>query len=163
MAFAEGRTFLAGEGRRTSYQAGFTERMWSSTLNCPDRLLIADDLNTVLCSREHSGAIPSSCVVESGWRIFNIPGGPALDLDPKMAPFKDVVTTKPRDQDLADRLGLPSFVKTSGSTGCMCSFHWVANVRTPRVAFAELLSEVIVAENREIARQLCVPSRARPA
>ncbi|HLA76067.1 MAG TPA: DNA ligase D [Vicinamibacteria bacterium] len=40
-----------------------------------------------------------------------------LDLDPKGAPFGDVIRIALALKELADRLGLPAFVKTSGSTG----------------------------------------------
>ncbi|MCY3943801.1 MAG: DNA ligase, partial [Gemmatimonadetes bacterium] len=40
-----------------------------------------------------------------------------LDLDPKGAPLADVVTIALFLRELCDRIGLPSFVKTSGSTG----------------------------------------------
>ena len=40
-----------------------------------------------------------------------------LDLDPKDAPFKDVVTVAHALRDLCDDIGLPAGIKTSGSTG----------------------------------------------
>jgi bifunctional non-homologous end joining protein LigD len=40
-----------------------------------------------------------------------------LDLDPKQAPFTDVVTVARAVQSLCDDIGLPTGIKTSGSTG----------------------------------------------
>ncbi len=40
-----------------------------------------------------------------------------LDLDPKGAPFTDVVTVALACKTLCDEIGLPSFIKTSGSSG----------------------------------------------
>src|SRR2546423_230790 len=40
-----------------------------------------------------------------------------LDLDPKEAPFRDVVTVAKAVQALCDDIGLPTGIKTSGSTG----------------------------------------------
>jgi bifunctional non-homologous end joining protein LigD len=40
-----------------------------------------------------------------------------LDLDPKDAPFTDVVTVAHAVKDLCDDIGLPTGIKTSGSTG----------------------------------------------
>ena len=40
-----------------------------------------------------------------------------LDLDPKAAPFHDVVTIARAIRDVCDEMGLPSFPKTSGKTG----------------------------------------------
>ena len=52
-------------------------------------------------------------------RVANIsrPDFCVLDLDPKDAPFADVVRIALFLKELCDRIGLPSFVKTSGSTG----------------------------------------------
>src|SRR5204862_1827614 len=40
-----------------------------------------------------------------------------LDLDPKGAPFTDVVTVALACKELCDEIGLPSFIKTTGSSG----------------------------------------------
>jgi bifunctional non-homologous end joining protein LigD len=40
-----------------------------------------------------------------------------LDLDPKGAPFKDVVAVAKEVKGLCDEIEMPSFIKTSGSTG----------------------------------------------
>src|SRR5256885_8072951 len=40
-----------------------------------------------------------------------------LDLDPKEAPFTDVVTVAKAVKALCDDIGLPTGIKTSGSTG----------------------------------------------
>src|SRR2546427_5181358 len=40
-----------------------------------------------------------------------------LDLDPKEAPFTDVVTVAQAVKALCDDIGLPAGIKTSGSTG----------------------------------------------
>jgi bifunctional non-homologous end joining protein LigD len=40
-----------------------------------------------------------------------------IDLDPKEAPFKDVITCALALKQICDSIGLPSYVKTTGKTG----------------------------------------------
>jgi len=40
-----------------------------------------------------------------------------IDLDPKEAPFKDVVTCALALKKICDSIGMPSYVKTTGKTG----------------------------------------------
>lgn len=56
----------------------------------------------VWASRVGSPATPDWCI---------------LDLDPKSAPFADVVTVARAIKDVCDEMGLPSYPKTSGRTG----------------------------------------------
>src|SRR5207245_5159440 len=75
-----------------------------------------------------------------------------LDLDPKAAPFTDVVTVAQALQALCDDIGLPTGIKTSGSTGLhvliplgrQCTYE---QSRT----LGGLLARVIAAELPEIA------------
>jgi bifunctional non-homologous end joining protein LigD len=75
-----------------------------------------------------------------------------LDLDPKEAPFTDVVTVAKALQALCDDIGLPTGIKTSGSTGLhvliplgrQCTYE---QSRT----LGGLLARVIAAELPEIA------------
>ena len=75
-----------------------------------------------------------------------------LDLDPKEAPFADVVTVAQAVKALCDDIGLPTGIKTSGSTGLhvliplgrQCTY---AQSRT----LGGLLARVIAAELPEIA------------
>jgi bifunctional non-homologous end joining protein LigD len=75
-----------------------------------------------------------------------------LDLDPKDAPFTDVVTVAKAVKALCDDIGLPTGIKTSGSTGLhvliplgrQCTYE---QSRT----LGGLLARVIAAELPEIA------------
>jgi bifunctional non-homologous end joining protein LigD len=48
---------------------------------------------------------------------LELPDWCVLDLDPKEAPFTDVIRTAQALHRLCDAVGLPSFVKTTGKTG----------------------------------------------
>jgi bifunctional non-homologous end joining protein LigD len=75
-----------------------------------------------------------------------------LDLDPKQAPFADVVTVATTVRALCDEIGLPTGIKTSGSTGLhvliplgrQCTYE---QSRT----LGGLLARVVAAELPEIA------------
>jgi bifunctional non-homologous end joining protein LigD len=70
-----------------------------------------------------------------------------LDLDPKDAPFADVVEVALHIRDLCRRLGLPAFVKTSGQSG----LHVLVPVggqltHDESRAFGELLARTVAGE-----------------
>jgi bifunctional non-homologous end joining protein LigD len=83
-----------------------------------------------------------------------------LDLDPKDAPFKEVVRIAKTLRSLCDQIELPCFVKSSGSTGLhvliplghQCTYE---QSRT----LGHLLARVTVAELPEIATIARVPSK----
>ena len=76
---------------------------------------VADDIETLLYVA-NSASIPlhiwPSRVADVGRPDFCV-----LDLDPKDAPFAEVVRIARFLRELCDEIGLPAFVKTSGSTG----------------------------------------------
>jgi bifunctional non-homologous end joining protein LigD len=83
-----------------------------------------------------------------------------LDLDPKEAPFRDVVTIARAVRKLCEAIQLPSFVKTSGSSGLhvlvplgrRCTYE---QSRT----LGQLLGRVIVTELPDIATIARIPSK----
>jgi bifunctional non-homologous end joining protein LigD len=75
-----------------------------------------------------------------------------LDLDPKGAPFKDVVKVARTIHELCERVELPHFVKTSGSTGLHVLIPLGARYTHEQSrAMAELLANCVVKELPEIA------------
>ena len=76
---------------------------------------VADDLESLLYVA-NSASIPLH-IWQSRVADISHPDFCVLDLDPKEAPFADVVTIARFLKELCDEIGLPSFVKTSGSTG----------------------------------------------
>ena len=87
-------------------------------------------------------------------RITNLehPDWCVLDLDPKGAPFRDVVKLCAAIGDLTDELDIPAFPKTSGASGLHVLIPLV-NQLTHRQAktFGELLARVIVNRYPDIA------------
>ena len=80
-----------------------------------------------------------------------------LDLDPKDAPFADVVTTAKAMKELLDEAELPGYLKTSGASGLHILVP-LARQLTHRQAttLGELLARVIVARHPDI----CTITRA---
>ncbi|MDE2796861.1 MAG: DNA ligase D [Gemmatimonadota bacterium] len=76
---------------------------------------VADDLESLLYVA-NSASIPLH-IWQSRVADISRPDFCVLDLDPKDAPFSDVVKIARFLKGLCDDIGLPSFVKTSGSTG----------------------------------------------
>ncbi len=92
-----------------------TETMWSEDSEREIRYFVADDVET-LRYIVNLGCIPLHVW---GSRLANLerPDWSILDLDPKGAPFAHVVKIARAIRRLCNDIGLPSFIKTSGSTG----------------------------------------------
>lgn len=127
-----------------------TERMWSEHAQREIDYFVCDDEESLLYVI-NLGSIPLH-VWSSRIATLQHPDWTILDLDPKGAPFSDVVQIALHIKGLADDLGLPTYPKTSGSSGLhvliplgrQCTYE---QSRT----LAELLAKVIVAELPQIA------------
>jgi bifunctional non-homologous end joining protein LigD len=91
------------------------ETMWSEQAEREIRYFVLDDVES-LTYVANMGSIPLH-VWSSRIAALERPDWCILDLDPKGAPFKDVVTIARHLHELCDEVGLANFVKTSGSTG----------------------------------------------
>jgi bifunctional non-homologous end joining protein LigD len=92
-----------------------TERVWAKEVEREIDYFVVDDVET-LRYVVNSGAIPlhlwgsrAGSLERPDWLI--------LDLDPKGAPFTDVVKVARALRKILDQLELQSYVKTSGATG----------------------------------------------
>jgi bifunctional non-homologous end joining protein LigD len=92
-----------------------TERIYSRDTERDIAYLVVDDLD-MLRYVANSAAIPIH-VWASRTPSLERPDWLVLDLDPKGAPFTDVVRVALALRRILDRLELPSYVKTSGATG----------------------------------------------
>jgi bifunctional non-homologous end joining protein LigD len=92
-----------------------TERIYSRDTDRDIAYLVADDIE-MLRYVANSGAIPIH-VWASRIPSLERPDWLVLDLDPKGAPFTDVVRVALALRRILERLALPSYVKTSGATG----------------------------------------------
>ncbi|MCY4011579.1 MAG: DNA ligase D [Gammaproteobacteria bacterium] len=123
--------------------------LWSESAEREVHYFIAQNTES-LVYLANMGAIPIHA-----WhsRITNLehPDWCVLDLDPKQAPFADVVETATEVKNLLDEIELPGFLKTSGASGLHILLP-LARQLTHRQAttLGELLARVLVARRPDI-------------
>jgi bifunctional non-homologous end joining protein LigD len=91
------------------------ERIWSEHSEREIEYFVCDDVETLLYIA-NMGTIPLHIWSSRATRIQH-PDWCILDLDPKGAPFANVVRLALVLGELCEEIGLPAYVKTSGSTG----------------------------------------------
>lgn len=125
-------------------------RLWSEHGRREIRFFVVDDVDALLYVANlgaialHVQASRVADLAHPDWCI--------LDLDPKGAPFRDVVAIARTLHALTGEIGLPAFLKTSGSAGLhvlvpLGGRLTFAQART----LAELLAREVVARHPEIA------------
>jgi bifunctional non-homologous end joining protein LigD len=126
-----------------------TERMWSEQAEREIDYFICND-EAALLYLINLGTIPLH-VWGSRTQRIDRPDWCILDLDPKDAPFSNVIEVAQATHTLCQEIGLPHFVKTSGSSGlhvmiplgCQCGYDEARSL-------GELLARLIVADLPEI-------------
>ena len=126
-----------------------TERMWSEQAERDIDYFICDD-EPGLLYLANLGTIPLH-VWASRTSSLDRPDWCVLDLDPKDAPFSDVVQVAQTTHALCEEIGLSNFVKTSGSSGLHVMIPLGGQCRYEEArGLGELLARVIVAELPDI-------------
>ena len=127
-----------------------TTRMWSEQAEREIDYFVCDDEASLLYV-VNLGTIPLH-VWASRTSSIDRPDWCVLDLDPKGAPFTDVVRVAQVTHRLCEEIGLPNFVKTSGSSGLHVLIPLGGQCRYDEArSLGELLARVIVAELPDIA------------
>jgi len=119
--------------------------IWSEDTQRQVNYFVCDDVETLLYVA-NMGSIPLH-IWASRVDSLELPDWCVIDLDPKGAPFSDVVEVALSLHRLCEDLELPHYVKTSGSTGLhiliplaqQCTFDQSRDL-------GELLARVVVAE-----------------
>lgn len=139
-----------------------TERLWSEDTGKELDLIIggpreAGDLETLLFIANlgaivlHAWNARASEPARPDWII--------LDLDPKEAPFAHVIALAEETKRLCDEIGLPSFPKTTGSSGLHVLVPTGGALTHEQCkTFAELLARVIVTRRDDIATIVRIPA-----
>jgi bifunctional non-homologous end joining protein LigD len=133
------------------------ERVWSESAQREIDYFVAGDVESLLYIA-NLGTIPLHVW---GSRISSLahPDWCILDLDPKTAPFLHVVQVARAIHDLSEEIGLPAYVKTSGSTGLhvlvplggLCTFDQCKQL-------GELLARVVAGRIPDIATTIRLPN-----
>jgi bifunctional non-homologous end joining protein LigD len=127
-----------------------TVRLWSESSSRDIEYFVCDDVDA-LVYLANLGTIPLH-VWPSRVASVQQPDWTILDLDPKGAPFSDVVSVARALKELADDIRLPAYVKTSGSTGlhvlvplgAQCTYEQSRSL-------AQLMAWVITREHGDVA------------
>src|SRR5260370_33521138 len=98
--------FFSSRRRHTRFKCDWSSDVCSSDCEDVESLLYIINLGTIPL---HVWGSRIQALEQPDWCI--------LDLDPKEAPFDHVVRIARATKALCDDLELPSFIKTSGSTG----------------------------------------------
>ena len=136
-----------------------TARVWSEDGDRDVDFFVCEDVETLLYVI-NLGTIPLHL-----WSArLSTPQNPdwcIIDLDPKTAPFADVVTLANAVHELCEEIGLPSFCKTSGQKG----LHVLVPVggqltHAQSTTLAELISRAVESQHRKIGTtERHIPSR----
>ena len=119
---------------------------------------VADDLESLLYVA-NSASIPLH-IWQSRVATISTPDFCVLDLDPKEAPFSDVVRIALLLKEICDEIELPSFVKTSGSSGIHVLIPLGRQLTYEQSrAVGELLALMVVKELPDIATVTRRPSQ----
>lgn len=132
--------------------------IWSEEDQTETPLFLANDLDALLYLI-NLGAIPLH-IWSSRIDQLDKPDWCILDLDPKTAPFTDVVTIARTIDQICDELEIPHYVKTSGSTGLhiLLPLGGQLNHEMCR-AFGELLARLVVSRLPDIATIARLPDQ----
>src|SRR5690606_27016277 len=111
----EGKSFFQKDAPQYARDFVRTARIWSEDSKRELNYFIADDVDALLYII-NLGTIPLH-IWGSRVQTAERPDWCILDLDPKGAPFTNVVKVARALHELCEAIGLPNFVKTSGSSG----------------------------------------------
>ena len=135
-----------------------TLTLWSEDSERDIEYFVVNDLESLLYV-VNLGTIPLH-IWSSRVSSLGQPDWCILDLDPKDAPFEDVVAIARHIHQLCEEINLPAFAKTSGSSGMhvlipigrQCTYE-------QSKALAELLARVVAADLPDIATITRSPSK----
>jgi bifunctional non-homologous end joining protein LigD len=111
---------------------------------------VCDDVETLLYVA-NMGSIPLH-IWASRVGSLELPDWCVIDLDPKEAPFSDVVRTALVLHELCDAIGLPNYIKTTGKTGLHILLPLGRQITYAQSrTLGELLARVVLRELGDIA------------
>jgi bifunctional non-homologous end joining protein LigD len=111
----EGKSFYQKDAPEFTPPWVRTVAIWSEETQREIRYFVCDDVETLLYVANmasiplHVWASRVGTLEQTDWCV--------LDLDPKEAPFTDVVRTALALRRVCEAIGMPSYVKTTGKTG----------------------------------------------
>jgi len=132
--------------------------LWSEGSERELSYFVAEDLDSLLYVI-NLGTIPLH-IWSSRIDTLATPDWCILDLDPKEAPFEDVVDIANRLHEICEEIGLPCFAKTSGSSGIHVLVPLGRKLTYEQSrTLGQLLGRVVVAEMPKVATLTRSPDR----
>ena len=154
----EGKSFFQKDAPDFAPDWLRTERVFSEQSERELRYFVCDDEAALLYVANlatipiHIWASRVGTLARPDWCV--------LDLDPKEAPFAHVVEVALALRELCDTIGMPSFVKTSGSSGLHVLVPLGAEVTHEQSRLlGELLARIVVQRKPELATVARLPSQ----
>ncbi|MEM6994256.1 MAG: DNA ligase D [Myxococcota bacterium] len=127
-----------------------TNTMWSEHAQREIEFFVCNDVDS-LVYLANLATIPLH-VWGSRVSTLQVPDWCILDLDPKTAPFADVVQIALHIHALTEEIGMPAYIKTSGSTGLHVVMPMGGQCTYEQCRmFAEILARVVADELPKIA------------
>jgi bifunctional non-homologous end joining protein LigD len=111
----EGKSFYQKDAPEFAPEWMRTTAIWSNDTQRDIRYFVCDDVESLLYIA-NMGSIPLH-IWASRVGSLELPDWCVIDLDPKEAPFSDVIRTAQVLYRICEAIGLPSYVKTTGKTG----------------------------------------------
>ena len=111
----DGKSFYQKDAPEFAPEWMRTVSIWSNDTQRDIRYFVADDVESILYIA-NSGSIPLH-IWGSRVGSLELPDWCVIDLDPKEAPFSDVIRTAIVLRRICEAAGLSSYVKTTGKTG----------------------------------------------
>jgi bifunctional non-homologous end joining protein LigD len=145
----EGKSFYQKDAPEFAPSWVRTVPIWSEDTQREIRYFVCDDVETLLYVA-NMGSIPMH-IWASRVGSLEQPDWCVIDLDPKEAPFSDVIRTAIAVHELCDAIGLPSHVKTTGKTGLhiLVPLAGLCTYAQSR-AFGELIARLILRQLGEV-------------
>jgi bifunctional non-homologous end joining protein LigD len=111
----DGKSFYQKDAPEFAPEWMRTVPIWSEDTQRDIRYFVCDDAESILYIA-NMGSIPLH-IWGSRVGSLELPDWCVIDLDPKEAPFSDVIRTAQVLHRICESAGLPNFVKTTGKTG----------------------------------------------
>ena len=146
----EGKSFYQKDAPEFAPDWIRTEPIWSEDTQRNIRYFVCDDLESLLYIA-NSGTIPLH-IWMSRVGSLELPDWCVIDLDPKEAPFTDVVAVARTLHRICEDAALPNYVKTTGKTGLhiMIPLGRLMTYEQCRT-LGELLARLVLREHHAIA------------
>jgi bifunctional non-homologous end joining protein LigD len=146
----EGKSFYQKDAPEFAPDWIRTHPIWSEDTQRDIRYFVCDSIDALLYVA-NLGSIPMH-IWNSRVGSLELPDWCVIDLDPKEAPFSDVVRTALAMHVLCDSIGLPNYVKTTGKTGLHILLPLGRQVTYAQCrTLGELLARVVLRELGSIA------------